>query len=609
MKQEKRTFKNGTVIFRENDGSDSMFVLRKGNVELTKAGEKGPVMLAMLKAGEMFGEMGILDEGNRSATATAVGDVVVDETSRIDFMEALQTEPGMALNVMGKLVERLRIANERLAHPTTVEKSPARKSSAAPSMLGMLKKLVTTTAVSGERLDIRVAPFAGELPEAAEAQHRHVVQSLGKRKGIRIKAQNKMPKIDPELSRDEQLIRMDELARKCLSATDSDMLIWGDIPPPGTTLHLRFFSADADDDDRPGYFLPFTVLTLPVDFGPELAELLLAVALAATASKDESKRVRLGHALAEALYAAMPAVQSLPHDLTGRERAAIQMCFGNAVATLAVQRSTVDLFQVAAQTYRAALESMTQEDSALEWAITNKHLGAVLQAIAERSRGSDALAAAVDAFGAALKFFTRTEMPVQWASIQNRLGLVLYKLFLIAGDTEMLKLSLAAFQASIQVFTRKEAPERWAEVMNNFAQAAQVLGEQLSNIEVLEKAVEACRGALEIRTREKSPLLWAATQNTLGSALFLLGKVTEEQQDLDGANEAFGRALDVYQKFNATRLAMVAEKNLSRVKELEKEISRPGGAKHQVPKLDWEKEEGAQSLAGNVKAGKPGARQ
>lgn len=590
VKKTERKFKDGELIFRESDSSSSVFIVVKGNIELTKAGDKGPIMLAMLGAGEMFGEMGILDNSVRSATATAVGAVLLEETSRDEFMEALGKEPGMAQDVMGKLVKRLRAANERLAHPTTVEKPV--KAAGGGTMFGILRRLISSTGGGARKIEIRVAPLLGEVPEAAEAQTRHVIQSMGKRKNIRVRAQKKMPEIDPDLHHDDKMNAVIEAAHKILMDSNSDLMIWGEIPPPGTTLHLHFVSAVADDDDRPGCMMPVSALTLPVDYGQDLAELLLSVALAATASKDEDKRMNISQSLSEALYAAMPAVQSLPHDLTTRERASIQMCYGNAVATMAAQRGTADLYQVAAHTYRAALEILLRDDSPLDWAMTNKHLGAVLQAMAERSGGSEALAGAAEAFAAALEVFNRNQFPVQWASIQNRLGVVLYKIDLKGTDGEMIKDSLNAFQAAVQVFTRTEYPGRWAEVMNNFAQAAQVLGEQLHNSEVLEKAAEACRGALEIRTRAKGPLLWAATQNNLGSALFLKGKLNEDEAELEGATDAFGMALDVYREFGFSRLARIAEKNLARVTDEMKELAAPRPReKPKIPPLHWEAEE------------------
>jgi CRP-like cAMP-binding protein/tetratricopeptide (TPR) repeat protein len=588
LKKSLKKYIDGDVIFRESDASSSLYLLSQGNVELSKSGERGPVMLAMLKPGEIFGEMGILDGSPRSATAIAVGPVVLEETGRQDFLDALRTEPDMVLNVLGKLVDRLRQANDRLAHPgTAIEK--IQKRGAAFSVFGMFKKLGAVADNNSGRIEVRVFPFFGEVPEVAEAQRRHVVQSLGKRLGIKVRASKNIPAIDADLHPDDRLRKVHEYALDALASSHCDLIITADIPSPGTTLHLRFFSAILDDDDRPGFTLPSSVLTLPVDFEPELAELLLAVALAATGAAEESKRVRLGQALSEALYAAMPAVQNLPQDLTTRERASIQMCYGNAIATLAHQRGTAELYQVAVQTYRAALEHLSRDDNPIDWALTQKHLGASLQAIADRTDDEQTLSEAAEALEASLEAFRPNTFPLQWASAQNRLGVVLYRLDLKTGDAETLKKSLNAFQAALHVFNRAEHPSRWADVMNNFAQAAQVLGEQLHNTEVLEKAVNACLDALEIRRREKGPLLWAATQNNLGSALFLLGKLTDDVSRLEGAADAFDQALEVYSQFDADRLASVARKNLAKVNLLLEEIRVPEDRKEAtIPTLEWE---------------------
>ena len=588
MKTNVRRFSDGDIIFRESDNSSSLYFLSEGNIELSKTGERGPIMLAMLSAGEMFGEIGIIDGGPRSATAIAIGPVVLEEAMRQDFLDSLRTEPDMALNVLGKLVDRLRQANDRLSHPSTaIEK--VQKNGSGFSVFNMFKKLGAASDSGSSRIEIRVFPFVGEVPEVAEAQRRHVVQSLAKRPGIKVRAINKIPEIDPDLHPDDRLKKLQDYALEAMASSFSDLIIYADIPAPGTTLHLRFFSANSGDVDRPGFSLASSVLTLPVDFEPELAELLLAVALAATTPNEESKRVRLGQALSETLYAAMPAVQSLPQDLTKRERASIQMCYGNAIATLAYQRGTAELYQVAVQTYRATLEHLSRDDSPIDWALTQKHLGASLQAISERSNNEETLSDAAEALEAALQIFRPDTYPIQWASTQNRLGMVLYKLDLKTGDAETLKNSLNAFQAALRVFNRADHPSRWADVMNNFAQAAQVLGEQLHSTEVLEKAVNACLGALEVRRKEKGPLLWAATQNNMGSALFLLGKLTEDISRLEGAAVAFDQALGVYSEFNAERLASVARKNLSRVRLLLEEIQGPSERNDEaIPKLDWE---------------------
>jgi CRP-like cAMP-binding protein/tetratricopeptide (TPR) repeat protein len=565
VEKTERRFKDGDFLFRENELSNSVYFLVQGNVELSKTGQHGPVMLAMLEPNEMFDEFGIVDGGLRSTNAVAVGDIVVEETTRDLFLDALSNEAGIAVDVMGKLANRIYQANERLSHPKTAV-AKIHKNSGFFSVMGFFRKLAIRGGNVSGSIEIRVLPLLSEDPDAADVQKRHIVKSLGKRSGIKVRAFNENLDIDTDLHPDDRFMKLRDHAEQILYNSNGDLIIYGEIRSPGTTLTLYFLSANTDSDDRPGFTLPSTMLTLPVDFEYELAELLLAVALSVTSFKDEGKRMRLGQALSETLYAAMPAVQSLPQDLSSRERASIQMCYGNAVATLAFQRGTTDLYHVAAQTYRAALEQLSRGDSPIDWALTQKHLGASLQAIVENTSDEDTLRQAADAFEACLEIFRRENYPMQWASAQNRLGQVLYKLDLKTGEQETLKKSLAAFQAALQVFNRNEFPLRWADVMNNFAQAAQVLGEQLHNAEVLEKAVNACLGVLEIRRKEKGPLQWAATQNNLGSAMFLLGKLTGDKARLEGAEDAFDQALGVYMVFKAEHLAAVARKNLSRVR-------------------------------------------
>ncbi len=431
---------------------------------------------------------------------------------------------------------------------------------------GLLRRLIGRhRGPRPERIEIRIAAIADQ---AGADRSRHVVAALKKPKGLRVRPLKRALTPDSAGSPAERLAAAAATAGQWLARERADLLIWGEIPAPGTTLHLRFVSAAAEEEDRPGGFGPATALNLPVDFGPEFAPLLLAVSLAATTPGSEGKRLRLDQALPEALYAAMPCVHNLPADLTARDRAAIHMCYGNAVATLATRTGNRDLYQVAAQTYQAALENQSREDAPVDWAITKKHLGAVLQALAERADDMETLGAAADAFRGALDVLTRAEFPREWAAAQNRLGQVLYRLDLRAGDREMLRDSLNAFQAALTVFTRAETPLLWAEVMNNFAQAAQVLGQQLRNTEVLTKAADACRAALTVRTKDAGPLPWAATQNNLGSALFLLGRLTGESAHLEGAAEAFEEARAVYTAHGADAMAAVTEKNLSHVERL-----------------------------------------
>ena len=565
MSKSERKFNDGDVIYLQNDPGDQAYKVVEGNVELSKSGEKGRVRLALLKQGDTFGGVDGLENGLHTSTARAIGPVTVRSISGDDDMPSQTAERDV---------------------PTTPQQTSARK--------GFFTWLFGANADGArpDRIDIRVAEIKGQVREVAEEQTRHLVAMLGKRKRVRARPLNAaLPESPnegpaPTLRMKEEMLKATvATARDLLKKADADLMIWGEIPPPGTTLHLRFVSAAKEEEDHPGLFLPSTTFNLPVGFGPELSELLLAVSLAATETSNDSKSMTLQILQAEALKAAMPVVQNPPLDLTTRERAAIRMCFGNALAREAARNNSSDLYQLAAQTYRTALEGISRDDSPIDWAITHKHLGTVLQALGERANDEQILNAAADSFGEALKELTKEEFPREWAGAQNRLGMMLYKIDVMSGDTELLKHALTAFQSALQVFTRAETPLPWAETMNNFAQAAQVLGEQHRNPEVLEKAIRACRSALEVRKKEKMPLLWAATQNNLGSALFLLGKLKKDLGPLNEAAEAFGKAHDFYTAYGSEKMAAIAAKNMSHATRLLNKHAPQG-----VPKMKWEKD-------------------
>lgn len=547
MTKPEHDYRDGDVIYLESDAGGQAYEIVKGKVEISKVGEKGKLRLAMLKPGDIFGGRNSVENGLRNSTARAVGGVRIKPI----------IEPATAANA------------------SEIPAQAAAKN--APPKKGFFRWLFDNEgggARSGQ-IEIRVATLVGGNKETAEGQTKHLIAALGTRKRIRVRALNKVLAVEPGdrpsptagITK-EKLLTAAAVARRWLAQSGADLLIWGEIPEPGATLYLRFIPAEPENEDKPGLFGLGAALTLPVNFGPEFAELLLAVSLAAIATQNEKKLPALNEQRAESLKAAIPIVQHLPRDLTTRERSAVKMCFGNVLAGEAARRNSLDLYQMAAQTYRTALEGMARNTSPFDWAITHKHLGSVLQALGERTNDRETINAAVAAFDDALKVLTKEDAPHEWATTQNRLGLALHKLDLITGDTERLKPALTAFQSALQVFTRSETPQLWAEALNNFAQTAQVLGEQLRNPEVLEKAANACRSALEVRKKEKQPLLWAATQNNLGSALFLLGKLKKDLVPLREAAEAFGKAHDFYKAYGAEKMAATTKKNLSHVERL-----------------------------------------
>ena len=121
MQSMEKKYTDGEIIFREGDQSSSAFVISSGQVELLKNASDGMVRLAMLSAGEIIGEMGIVDKSARSATARAIGPVKLDVIEREGFLASLKEEPDVALSVIGNLAERLRNSNEMAIRSRAVD--------------------------------------------------------------------------------------------------------------------------------------------------------------------------------------------------------------------------------------------------------------------------------------------------------------------------------------------------------------------------------------------------------------------------------------------------------------------------------------------------------
>lgn len=98
------TFRAGDVIFNEGDIGREMFVVRKGRVEL----RIGNLQLDVVEADETFGELALIDQQTRSATATALTDCEVVPVDSQRFLFLVQQTPNFALLMLKILASRLR---------------------------------------------------------------------------------------------------------------------------------------------------------------------------------------------------------------------------------------------------------------------------------------------------------------------------------------------------------------------------------------------------------------------------------------------------------------------------------------------------------------------
>ena len=101
-------FKANREIFAEGAPADAMYIILKGEVELTlhdePLGAEGP--------GGIFGEMALINAATRSATATSLTKVTAVRLDRDEFRDQISENPDFALHVMAVLANRLRAINE-----------------------------------------------------------------------------------------------------------------------------------------------------------------------------------------------------------------------------------------------------------------------------------------------------------------------------------------------------------------------------------------------------------------------------------------------------------------------------------------------------------------
>jgi uncharacterized membrane protein len=110
---DRRQYSPNTTIFRYGEPGGAMFAIRSGQVELWLSDEDGNrVVLGTFGPGEFFGELSLLDEEPRSATATTVTDADVLVVDREDLQMLFTKKPSAALDVLSVLGKRLRQTNE-----------------------------------------------------------------------------------------------------------------------------------------------------------------------------------------------------------------------------------------------------------------------------------------------------------------------------------------------------------------------------------------------------------------------------------------------------------------------------------------------------------------
>ena len=144
-------FAAGTVIFREGDSGDGMYIIKEGEVEIASKVEHGePRQLSRFGPGEHFGEMAVLDEAPRSATASATERSVIYFIGRDALYQLLERMPGLAVRLLREISRRLRDFNQQYVREVLESERLALVGRFASSIVHDLKSPLNVISLSSE---------------------------------------------------------------------------------------------------------------------------------------------------------------------------------------------------------------------------------------------------------------------------------------------------------------------------------------------------------------------------------------------------------------------------------------------------------------------------
>ena len=138
-----RVYPKNTMIFSENQSGADMFIIQEGKVKISKIVDGTEVTLAILKKGDMFGEMALLENKPRSASAIAEEECRLMTVNKSNFNQMVSTQPQLVARLTTMLAERLFVMQRQLAN--SLIKSP-------------LEKMLDMLALQVEKSKITFAP-------------------------------------------------------------------------------------------------------------------------------------------------------------------------------------------------------------------------------------------------------------------------------------------------------------------------------------------------------------------------------------------------------------------------------------------------------------------
>lgn len=111
-----RHYRKNTVIVSKDTAADTMYAVLSGRLRVYLDDDQGnEITIRFLESGDVFGELALLSDTQRSANVVTIEDCKLSVISRIDFMECLTGSPKMALHIIRTLVRRIQEMTDEIS--------------------------------------------------------------------------------------------------------------------------------------------------------------------------------------------------------------------------------------------------------------------------------------------------------------------------------------------------------------------------------------------------------------------------------------------------------------------------------------------------------------
>jgi len=115
-----QTFPKDSLVFAEGEKSNNLYVIQNGSVKISKIVNNQEVVLAVLGKGDIFGEMALLEDKPRSATAEVYEDCTLLAVNQANFSRLINDKPDLVVRITSLMSERIWLLYRQLAN-TTIE--------------------------------------------------------------------------------------------------------------------------------------------------------------------------------------------------------------------------------------------------------------------------------------------------------------------------------------------------------------------------------------------------------------------------------------------------------------------------------------------------------